>query len=195
MSADDEKPGLRKRMRALRLVADQKQGPEAALELIRVFLPHAQALGLGPGAIAAGYWPIITEIDVRPLLARLAERGMTLALPVLSGRERPLAFRRWQPTADLEDGPLGTSHPPAAEPEVRPDVVFVPLLAYDWHGARLGQGGGHYDRTLRHLRRQGPLIAIGVGYAAQRLARIPRSPHDEPLDWVLTEDGLTKVPR
>lgn len=195
MSADDEKPALRKRMRALRLVADQKQGPEAALELIRVFLPHVDALGLRPGTIVAGYWPIITEIDVRPLLARLAERGMTLALPVLVDRGQALLFRRWQPTADLEDGPLGTSHPSAAEPEVVPDVVFVPMLAYDWHGTRLGQGGGHYDRTLNHLRGRGPIIAIGVGYAAQRLARIPRSPHDEALDWVLTEDGLTKVPR
>lgn len=195
MSAVDEKAELRKRMRALRLVADQKQGPDASLELIHVFLPHVDELGLGAGTIVAGYWPIITEIDVRPLLARLAERGMVLALPVLSGRDRPLGFRRWQPTEELEEGALGTAHPPATSPELRPNVVLVPTLGYDWHGSRLGQGGGYYDRTLNHLRNEGHVIAIGVAYAAQRLAQIPCAPHDAPLDWILTEEGLTKVPR
>lgn len=193
-AVEEEKRALRRRMRALRLVADQKQGPDAALGLINAFLPHWPQLGLTRATVVAGYWPIITEIDVRPLLAKIEDRGCPLALPVLVAADQPLIFRRWRPREDaLIAGAHGTMFPPATAPAVVPDVVFVPGLAFDREGYRLGQGGGHFDRTLRALRRQKAICAIGVGYAVQRVERVPRGPHDEKMDWLLSEAGMERV--
>ncbi len=190
----EDKRSLRKRMRALRLVADQKQGPDAALGLIAAFMPRIEELALTPDRIVAGFWPIITEIDIRPLLARIEARGMPLALPVMVGPDVPLQFRRWRPGDDrLVEGPHGTAHPPDSKPAVIPSVLFVPGLAFDREGYRLGQGGGHYDRTLRALRHQYDITAIGVGYAVQRLPQVPHGEHDERMDWLLSEDALEKV--
>jgi 5-formyltetrahydrofolate cyclo-ligase len=189
-----EKKELRRRMRALRLVADQKQGPDAALGLVRAFLPRLGEIGLAAGAVIAGYWPIVTEIDIRPLLARLNDRGFALALPAVLGSSLPLVFRRWRPEDDLEPGERETMQPGPAASEVRPDLVFVPMLGYDARGVRLGQGGGHYDRTLAALRRTGPVIAVGVAYAAQRVDRVPCAATDQRLDWILTEDDCRRVP-
>jgi 5-formyltetrahydrofolate cyclo-ligase len=192
---DEDKQALRRRMRQLRLIADQKQGPDAVLGLLHIALPRLDALGLRPGVVAAGYWPIATEIDIRPLMARLGDRGVILALPVLVEEGGTLAFRRWQPTDELEEGPHGTMHPFASQPVLRPQVVFVPLLAFDAAGNRLGQGGGYYDRTLAALRRSGPVTAVGVGYAIQRRDRVPADDGDARLDWILTEDALVAVAR
>lgn len=181
-------------MRALRLVADQKQGPDAALGLINAFMPRIVELDLIGGSVVGGYWPIITEIDVRPLLARLEARGMTLALPVLVDHDEPMIFRRWRPIEDtLIEGVYGTAHPPETSPVVVPDVLFVPGLAFDGEGYRLGQGGGHFDRTLAALRGGKPVVAIGVGYAVQRIERVPRDVHDEKMDWLLSEAAFEKV--
>jgi 5-formyltetrahydrofolate cyclo-ligase len=156
-------------------------------------LAAVDRLGIGPGSVVAGYWPIVTELDDRPLLARLDERGVICALPVVVSANAPLMFRRWRPLDDLEAGVLGTSHPPATAPEVVPDVVLAPLLAFDREGYRLGQGGGYYDRTLAFLRSRGVLTAVGVGFAAQRTDSVPRGANDERLDWILTEEMLIQV--
>jgi 5-formyltetrahydrofolate cyclo-ligase len=182
-------------MRALRLIADQKHGPEAARALIDHLLPRLAEVGMSPGVVVAGYWPIATEIDVRPLMARLIARGIAGALPVLVAEDAALAFRAWQPADDLDDGPRGTRQPPVTAPLVRPGVVLVPTLAFDPAGHRLGQGGGYYDRTLAALRRDGPVTAIGVAYALQRRESLPHDERDQPLDWILTEEALVEVPR
>ena len=199
---------LRRRLRALRLIADQKHGPEAARALIDHLLPRRAELGIAPGSVVAGYWPIATEIDVRPLLARLIDHGAIGALPVIAGEviageviageviaddTRVLAFRAWQPADELDDGPHGTRQPQPTAQVVRPAVVLVPTLGFDRAGHRLGQGGGYYDRTLAALRRAGPLTAIGVAYALQRRDSLPHDDRDQPLDWILTEDGLERV--
>lgn len=188
-----EKKQLRRRMRALRLVADQKQGPDAALGLVHTFLPRVEDVGLRPGQVIAGYWPIITEIDIRPLLARLIDRGFGCCLPAIVSEGDGLEFRRWHTTDVLEPGARETMHLPVSAPVVRPDVLFVPLLAFDGGGHRLGQGGGYYDRTLAALRRDGRPIAIGVGYAAQRLEHVPNGPNDARMDWLLTEHDLKRA--
>lgn len=193
MTVEDEKKRLRKRMRALRLVADQKEGPGAARGVMTLLLAAVDKLGIGPGSVVAGYWPIVTELDDRPLLARLDERGVVCALPIVAAADAPLLFRRWRPLDELEPGVLGTSHPPASAPEVVPDVVLAPLLAFDREGYRLGQGGGYYDRTLAALRSRGALTAVGVGFAVQRADAVPRDVNDERLDWVLTEEMLMRV--
>ena len=193
MTVEDEKKRLRKRMRALRLVADQKDGPGAARGVMAHLLAAVDKVGIGPGSVVAGYWPIVTELDDRPLLARLDERGVICALPVVVSAGAPLQFRRWRPLDELEPGVLGTSHPLVTTPEVVPDVVLAPLLAFDGEGYRLGQGGGYYDRTLAAMRSRGAVTAVGVGFAVQRVDAVPRSANDERLDWILTEEMLMQV--
>ncbi len=192
-SIAEQKKKLRKRMRAMRLVADQKEGPNVARDIIGHFTGALDDLGIGPGTIVGGYWPIVTEVDDRPLLARLEERGATCALPVVIAPDAELEFRRWGVLDDLEPGPLGTSHPVADAPVVTPRVLLVPLLAFDDEGFRLGQGGGYYDRTLAAIRRNGPVEAVGVGFSVQHTERVPRDDCDEPLDWVLTEGSMMRV--
>ncbi len=143
-------------------------------------------------AQVSGYWPMSEEIDIRPLMARLHAAGHALALPVVVGKGQPLTFRRWRPGAPLVKAAFGLHQPAADAPPVAPDILLVPLLAFDADGYRLGWGGGFYDRTLAALRGQAPVIAIGVAYAAQRLDKVPRTERDQRLDWVVTEDGFTR---
>ncbi len=116
----------------------------------------------------AGYWPMVDELDVRPLVHRLHAQGCPIGLPVVTPRGTPLVFRAWTPEAAMVAGVYGTSHP-ACEDEVMPGVVVAPLLAFDRHGWRLGYGGGYYDRTLAKLRGEGQVLAVGVGYDAQEV--------------------------
>lgn len=188
-----DKASLRRRMRQMRLVADQKYGPEAALQVLHHGLAGLVQLGIDDATRVAGYWPIATELDIRPLLARCHARGAVCCLPVVAA-DGCLVFRRWQPEMIVEEGPRGTWHPPADADEVEPEFIFVPLLAVDGRGVRLGQGAGCYDRTLGRLRMRRRVTAIGVGYAVQRVARLPSDSFDQPMDWVLTEAGLERMP-
>lgn len=189
----DAKRALRKRLSALRLVADQKEGPDAALAVIRHLLPRATDLGLEAGAVAAGYWPISTEIDVRPLLARLDERDVICALPCIEDGRSELVFRRWRPTDDLVAGEHDTREPAVSAAEVIPQVLFVPMLAVDRDGHRLGYGRGWYDRTLAALRRNGGAVAVGIGFGVQVWDVVPFARGDERVDWILTERALERV--
>ena len=142
-----------------------------------------------PGAVVSGYVPVRGEIDVMPLLHALHAAGHALALPVVAAREAPLVFRRWRPGMALEKGAFGIPVPPATAPEVRPEVVLVPLVAFDAQGHRLGYGGGYYDRTLAALRAQGRVLAVGCAHAGQEVPHIPALDTDQRLDLVLTEQG------
>ena len=137
-----------------------------------------------PGALVAGFWPMGDEIDVRPLLSALAERGHPLALPVTPPRGRPLVFRRWRFGDALRPGPFGTSFPAEGE-ETRPDWLLVPLLAFDRAGRRLGYGGGYYDRTLAGLP---GAVAVGCAHSVQEVPEVPAGPDDVRLRWLATEN-------
>ena len=138
-----------------------------------------------PGAVVAGFWPMHGEIDIRPLLIALVERGHRVVLPVTPGRGEILTFRRWQSGARLVAGRFGTQHPDGEE--MRPDFLLVPLLAFDRAGRRLGYGGGFYDRTLAAL---AGATAIGCAFAAQEIDAVPAGPGDAWLDGVATERGI-----
>jgi 5-formyltetrahydrofolate cyclo-ligase len=125
-----------------------------------------------------------SEIDPAAAAGKAAARGWTLAFPRVRGAA-PLAFHAARPES-LVPGFKGIPEPEALLPEVRPDVLLVPLLAADPEGRRLGQGGGHYDRTLAALRAHGPLLAIGIAWDMQILPHLDAMPHDEPLDAVAT---------
>jgi 5-formyltetrahydrofolate cyclo-ligase len=158
--------------------------------------PALRAL-MSPSNVFAGYMPIGSEIDCLPLMNRLAAADVPLCLPVVTEPGQPLIFRRWSPDDPLAPGPFGTSEPTDAAQEVSPQVLLVPMLAFDRRGRRLGYGGGYYDRTLKALRAAsdggGDVVAIGVAFAGQLRDNVPVSGGDEPLDWVLTEIGATCV--
>ncbi|MEI6161795.1 MAG: 5-formyltetrahydrofolate cyclo-ligase [Roseococcus sp.] len=142
-----------------------------------------------PGALIGGFWPMGAEIDTRPLLDALHARGHGIALPVTPPRGQPLFFRRWLPGKAMARGPMGTQHPAEGE-AVTPDWLIIPLLAFDSTGARLGYGGGYYDRTLALLPHA---TAIGVAYAAQEIPQVPTGPHDIRLTAIATERGLIRA--
>lgn len=183
-----EKKRMRAALVARRRALLQAAGAAAGEALARHFLA---GVPLPEGTAVAGYHPMGDEMDVLPLLARLAQAGCVTALPVVDAREQPLVFRRWRPGDALEPGPHGTRHPLAAAPRVTPEVILVPLLGFDAEGYRLGYGGGYYDRTIAELARRGALPRrIGVAFAGQKVDRVPRGPHDQPLDAVATEAGV-----
>lgn len=139
--------------------------------------------------IIAGVWPLPGEADLRPALRALAGAGARIALPVTPKRGRALAFRLWQPGEPLRDGPFGTKEPAGGEP-VAPDVVLVPLLAFDGAGRRLGYGGGYYDRTLAGLPGR---VVLGFGFACQRMPEVPADARDVGLPAVVTEAGVMEA--
>ena len=173
--------GRRSRMRAM--VPD---APYRAAE-------HFRACGIGSFKVAAVYKPMGAEMDSEPLCQALHELGYEVAYPAVERLDSPLVFRVREPGQRLEPDAIGVMAPPAAAREVRPDLVIVPLLAFDISGARLGQGSGYYDRTLEKLRADGPVFALGLAYASQELPRIPLQPHDQLLDGILTEHGYRPI--
>lgn len=158
--------------------------PAAGAALTRIVLDHMPP---PPGAVVAGFWPMGHEIDIRPLLHALHERGHPIALPVTPKRGNPLHFRRWRPGDDLARGPMGTRQPPETADPLTPSFLLVPLLAFDRRGNRLGYGAGYYDRTLATLP---GAVALGVAHAAQELDEVPAGPDDARLHAIATEAGL-----
>ena len=137
--------------------------------------------------VVAGYSPIRSEIDPGPLLRKLESEGARLALPAITARGQSLKFRLWHPGERLLSGPLGILEPSPAAAEIIPDIVLVPLAAFDRSGHRIGYGAGHYDRTLAQLHKSKGFAAIGLAFAAQEVVTVPALQHDVPLDYVLTE--------
>ncbi len=174
---------LRRTLRARRAAhvraltpAERAAAARAAADLLAVHVP--------PGAIVGSYAAMGDELDTAPLDALLAARGCALAFPRVVG-DAPLTFHAW-PRDALRPGFKSIAEPRADAPLVTPDVLIVPLLAVNAAGNRLGQGAGHYDRTLDRLRASGPLLAIGYAWDVQRVAHMPAEPWDEPLDALAT---------
>jgi 5-formyltetrahydrofolate cyclo-ligase len=144
-------------------------------------------VAIKPGTIVSGFSPLKTEINPIPLMRALADAGAQLALPVVAGRGKPLIMRAFAFGDALASGQWGIREPTADAAEVAPDILLVPLLAFDRSGHRIGYGAGYYDMTIAALRRVKPVIAIGIAFAAQEIDSVPISPRDARLDLVLTE--------
>jgi 5-formyltetrahydrofolate cyclo-ligase len=142
---------------------------------------------IASGAVVSGYSAIRSELDPVPLMQKLVAQGAKLALPAVLARGKSLAFRAWSPGDRLTMGPLGILEPSPAAAELVPDIMLVPLAAFDRLGHRIGYGAGHYDFTLAHLRKIKPIITIGLAFAAQEIKAVPALAHDVALDYVLTE--------
>jgi 5-formyltetrahydrofolate cyclo-ligase len=142
---------------------------------------------INPGMVVSGFSPTKSEINPLPLLRKLSETGASLALPAIAGRGQPLIMRAWHFGASLNTGQWGIREPTSEATQIAPDLLIVPLAAFDRAGHRIGYGAGYYDMTIRALRAQKPVIAIGIGFAAQEIPRVPATERDERLDLVLTE--------
>ena len=177
------KAELRTRARARRKELATTAGAAGAL------LRHLESDPPPARSAVAAYVAMGDEIDPTPLVAALLARGHIILLPRLDGRDRPLALHRWRPGEPLVAGQFGLEEPTPEAPRMDPDVLFVPLLAFDRRGHRLGYGAGYYDRTLRALRARRTIRAIGLAFAGQEVAEVPVHQDDEPLDAVLTEAG------
>jgi 5-formyltetrahydrofolate cyclo-ligase len=183
-SAASAKSILRAQMKAVRAEAFRK-GPGAGAAAAE----HIPQFYLGRFSVVAGYQPMGSEIDPTPLLTRLAAEGAQIVLPRTApkGSCLPLSFHPWSPGQSLVKSAFGVAEPGPDAPQLTPDLVIVPLLAFDDLGHRMGYGQGHYDRTLEALRARHPVVAIGLAFEAQRVASVPREDHDQPLDGILTQ--------
>jgi 5-formyltetrahydrofolate cyclo-ligase len=183
MTVAEDKAALRRAAFARRKIAHAEgRDAEAQAALEAYLAPWA-------GRVLAGYLPIRTEIDPTPVMA--AWRGR-VAVPVIDGPDRPLRFLGWTPGCRMVPGPFGVPVPEMGE-EVVPDVLVVPLVAFDRDGGRLGYGGGFYDRTLAGLRARGAVQAVGFAYAAQEADRLPRETTDARLDAIVTEREVVRA--
>ena len=183
MTATLSKADLRTAALAKRDALSDAQRAVAAQAMAKRGLPFA----IEPGMVVSGYSPIRSEIDPAPLMRQLAEQGAKLALPAVMARGKSLAFRAWSPDDRLMMGPLGILEPSPAAAELIPDIMLIPLAAFDAQGHRIGYGAGHYDYTLAHLRKIKAIAAVGVAFAVQQIKAVPAQPHDVALDYVLTE--------
>ncbi|MEQ9314481.1 MAG: 5-formyltetrahydrofolate cyclo-ligase [Henriciella sp.] len=144
------------------------------------------------GPIVSGYMPIGSEIDPLPLMDKLAEAGAQLCLPRVED-DGAMSFRLWTPGDPLEDRPFGLREPLENSIRTEPTLLLVPLLGFDKLGTRLGYGKGHYDKALERLRADGRVFACGLAFHAQMLDELPPEPHDQPLDWAMTERGSVPI--
>jgi 5-formyltetrahydrofolate cyclo-ligase len=183
LPTERSKAELRTAALAKRDALSDKKRAAAAKAVAKQGLP----IEIAQGTIVSGYSPIRSEIDPVPLMRALAARGARLALPAVMARGKSLAFRAWSPDDRLMLGPLGILEPSPAAAEVIPDIILVPLAAFDRAGHRIGYGAGHYDYTLAHLRKLKAVTAIGLAFAAQEIEQVPALAHDVALDYVLTE--------
>lgn len=188
MTQASEKTALRVRLRGLRrrLAAEI---PDAAERATRN-LPLER---LPPFEVFALYHAMGSEMDPRPLLPLLRTHGARAALPSASDRDAALTFRLWDQAVRLEPDAFGIPAPPPLAPEVLPDLVIAPVLGFDRAGRRLGQGAGHYDRTLANLRAAKSVFVIGLAFSGQELTELPAEGHDEGLDAILTETAYTEL--
>ena len=195
----DAQPTLAEAKRALRAgAAARRASAHARLSASAPQAIAAQGLAFldggrpAHGRCVSGFMSFGEEIDVLPLIARLAGDGWITAMPVIEAPRQPLAFRAWAPGDPTVPGVWNIPRPADDAVLVEPDVLLVPLLAFDAQGYRLGYGGGFYDRTLARLRAMKPVVAVGVAYAAQAMDAVPRGPFDQPVDWIVTEEGARR---
>jgi len=181
------------RVRALeRRAALKERAPELSRKLAGVFLDR---IPIPAGAVVSAYIAIGEEADPSPLLEALRARGHAIALPRVVGRGKPLDFHLYEAGAALVPGGFGLSEPGRDWPKRDPDVLVLPLLAFDASGYRIGYGAGFYDRTLSKLRAERDVLAVGYAFSVQEFPDLPHDDYDERLDWVVTENGARKFER
>lgn len=177
-------------LRAAALAARDSLGEDVRLAAAQAIAARGLPFQLAAGTVVSGYAPIRSELDPTPLMLVLAGQGVRLALPAITARGHALTFRAWTPGDRLVLGSLGIPEPSPGASELVPDVMLVPLAAFDRVGHRIGYGGGYYDYTFSHLRKARHVIGVGLAFAVQETGLVPALPHDAALDYVLTEQQV-----
>ena len=181
---------LKKALRAEALARRDALDPQWRIAASLKIAEAADTLAIEPGAIVSGFWPMRSEVDVRPLMATLRDRGARLALPAILDKTT-IVFRELVRGAPLVEMGFGTWGPPPEAQDLDPTLMLVPLAAFDLRGHRIGYGGGYYDRAIGRLRAAGhALRLIGIAFDCQQVERVPDEPHDIVLPEILTESGL-----
>jgi 5-formyltetrahydrofolate cyclo-ligase len=181
------KANFRMQARERRAVAYRASGAQIATQLVN-YLPE---LYLPSRCVVAGYIQRGSELDPLPMLKALRNNGHRLALPAVTAKNAPMMFRAWTPDQPLTTDAAGLPAPPTTAADVVPEVLIMPLVAFDGKGTRLGTGAGYYDRTLPALRGNNPnLLVVGIAFAVQQERELPREATDVPLDAVITERGV-----
>ncbi|OCJ10914.1 5-formyltetrahydrofolate cyclo-ligase [Rhizobium sp. AC44/96] len=182
---------MKAEMRAERLALRDAIPADTRIENSLAMADHAgEAIAFAPGTIISGFLPIRSEADIRPLMARLQARGARLCVPAILDRQT-IVFRELLREAPLVSTGFGTSGPGPDAAVLDPEIMLVPLSAFDIRGHRIGYGAGHYDRAIDRLKQKGmhPKL-IGIAFDCQEVAHVPDEPHDVSLDAILTESGL-----
>jgi 5-formyltetrahydrofolate cyclo-ligase len=181
----DQKRALRKEMIAKRDALSPIFRKQMSEKVGRAQMPF----DVPEAAIVSGWFAMGTELNPYPLMKRIAEESdAMLALPAIE--DGKLIFRAWVPGMELRRVGFGLSEPGPEAKEVDPDILFVPLLAFDQKGHRIGYGKAYYDGGLSRLRSKKKIIAVGLAFDEQCVETVPTEPHDQPLDYVITEEGV-----
>lgn len=183
----DPKVALRTNALGHRAALRSEVARQAAKQAQQHFLDE---VAIADDQIVALYWPIRDEMDTRKLLSTLIDGGTSVCLPVVMGDDRPLIFRVWDGLSNLDVAGFGTMAPGPDAPTVEPDIILMPLAAYDSAGHRLGYGKGFYDRTIAGMDKR-PQV-IGFGFSVQQVDQVPAEAHDIPLNMMITELGVTR---
>ena len=188
MTPKEQKAAIRNERLALRDAMTPETRIEGSLAMVEL---AGDRIAFDPGTVISGFWPIRSEADIRPLMAHLRSRGARLCLPVVLDRET-IVFRELVGGAPVVKTGFGTTGPGPEAAVLDPDILLVPLSAFDRTGHRIGYGAGHYDRAIDRLKAKGRVPKlIGIAFDCQEVASVPAEPHDVPLDGILTESGLS----
>ena len=192
MAINTEKNSLRRLARKRRHQGMQNLSERANSNffknLYKVLFSYNQVLTI------SAFLPIGDEFDLHSIMIDLWEAKRRCVLPVVIDKSSPLIFREWRPNAGIVEGPFNTRHPNEDAIEIDPDILLVPLLAFDQNGSRLGWGGGYYDRTIARLRKiKQKLKVIGVGLEVQEVGYVPQNKFDQPLDMIITEREVKHI--
>ena len=185
--------GLKIELRKVALARRDALGADVRAAAAQAIAARPFPMPVPPGAIVSGFMPLKSEINPLPLMRTLADAGAKLALPVVAGKGKPLTMRAFTFGDVLASGVWGIREPKPEAPEVFPDILLVPLLAFDRSGQRIGYGAGYYDMTITALRARKSVAAVGIAFAAQEVAQVPSTPRDARLDLVLTEHEIIDV--
>ena len=184
------KKALRQEALARRDALDPRWRIEAALGLV----DWAEALAPPAGSVVSGFWPMRSEVDVRPLMEASRKRGARLCLPAILDRQN-IVFREFLPDAPLVDMGFGTKGPDESAAVLEPDLMLVPLAAFDRRGHRIGYGAGYYDRAIARLKANGHARRlVGIAFDCQEVPQVPDEPHDVIIPEIMTESGLRRFP-
>lgn len=186
---------MKRQLRTEALARRDTLDPQWRIERSMAMAEAARVLDLEGVGVVSGFWPMRSEVDVRPAMFALLEMGVRLCLPAILDKTT-IVFRELVRGAELVDMGFGTFGPGPGAEELEPDLMLVPLAAFDDRGHRIGYGAGYYDRAIARLRENGKAgRLIGIAFECQRVDHVPDQPHDMQLDEILTENGLARFPR